>query len=390
MRGDENPSEATLATHRASPIRLHRLELKQFRNYSYQELQLETPRLLLIGNNGEGKSNLLEAVELLGSLHSNRCKNDHDLIRQGHSSSTISAIIDSEDSIELTIQEHGGRQAKRNGKKLERQHDLLNSLRCVGFSSLDLQLVRGEPALRRQWLDKVVIKLEPVYNELLNNYKRLLKQRNQLLRKDISNNNRNELLDIFDQQLSLISARIHRRRYRALKRLEPLAVYWQQQLSKGREELALVYKSGISFIGEESEDSCRNKLLMQLKKQRQNELYTYRCTVGPHRDEIDIMLNGMFARYYGSAGQQRTTVLALKIAELELINQVHKDPPILILDDVMAELDSGRQELLLKTMGANYQCLISSTNLDIFTPDWRKNSQVIEVVSGHLKSVEQN
>jgi DNA replication and repair protein RecF len=196
--------------------------------------------LLVIGRNGEGKSNLLEAVELLGSLRSHRCSSDRDLIRQGERVALISAVCEGGDQLELELRRQGGRQARRNGKLLERQHELIGPLRCVGFSALDLELVRGEPALRRQWLDRVVLQLEPVYTELLSRYGRLLRQRSQLLRRGLGAGMQPELLEAFDQQMALIGTRLHRRRLRALRRLEPLAAAWPERLSGGREQLQLL------------------------------------------------------------------------------------------------------------------------------------------------------
>ncbi|MGA0385891.1 MAG: DNA replication and repair protein RecF, partial [Vulcanococcus sp.] len=173
--------------------------MRQFRNYGALSLTLEAPRLLVIGRNGEGKSNLLEAVELLGSLRSHRCSSDRDLIQQGERQGLIAADCDGGDRLELELRRQGGRQARRNGKVLERQHELIGPLRCVGFSALDLELVRGEPALRRQWLDRVVLQLEPVYAELLSRYGRLLRQRSQLLRRGFPQAQLEGLLDAFDQ-----------------------------------------------------------------------------------------------------------------------------------------------------------------------------------------------
>jgi DNA replication and repair protein RecF len=184
---------------------------------------LDAPRLLVLGNNGEGKSNLLEAVELLGSLRSHRCSSDRDIIQRGQPRSRLRAQVgaDRGDELTLELRQQGGRWAQRNGKTLERQADLIGPLRCVGFSALDLELVRGEPSLRRHWLDRVVQQLEPVYGELLSRHGRLLRQRSQLLRRP--GPGLEELLDAFDLQLALVGTRLHRRRHRALRRLEPLA-----------------------------------------------------------------------------------------------------------------------------------------------------------------------
>jgi DNA replication and repair protein RecF len=338
--------------------------------------------LLVIGRNGEGKSNLLEAVELLGSLRSHRCSSDRDLIQQGERQGLIAADCDGGDRLELELRRQGGRQARRNGKVLERQHELIGPLRCVGFSALDLELVRGEPALRRQWLDRVVLQLEPVYAELLSRYGRLLRQRSQLLRRGFPQSQLEGLLDAFDQQMALIGTRLHRRRLRALRRLEPLAQAWQHRLSDGRELLGLRYCPGSQLEGEEAEAPWRDALAEQLLLQRPQELRLGQCSVGPHRDEVAMELGGQPARRYGSAGQQRTLVLALKLAELELVHQLWGEPPLLLLDDVLAELDPGRQELLLEAVGQGHQCLVSATHLGAFNGGWHQGSQVVTVEAG--------
>ncbi|MFM8260185.1 MAG: DNA replication/repair protein RecF [Vulcanococcus sp.] len=366
-------------------MRLTRLELRQFRNYSALDLELEAPRLLVIGRNGEGKSNLLEAVELLGSLRSHRCSADRDLIRQGQRQALITANCSTGDRLELELRRQGGRQARRNGKVLERQHELIGPLRCVGFSALDLELVRGEPALRRQWLDRVVLQLEPVYAELLSRYGRLLRQRSQLLRRGLAQGQLQDLLEVFDQQMALVGTRLHRRRLRALRRLEPLAAAWQQRLSGGREQLQLGYQAGSALEGEEAEEPWRAQLLEQLRQQRPQELRLGQCGVGPHRDEVALTLAGQPARRYGSSGQQRTLVLALKLAELELVEQLWGEPPLLLLDDVLAELDPERQQLLLEAVGQGHQCLVSATHLGAFSQSWHAQSQLVTVEAGELR-----
>jgi len=338
--------------------------------------------LLVVGRNGEGKSNLLEAVELLGSLRSHRTGSDRDLIRHGQPASLLRARTTSGDLLQLELRRNGGRSAQRNAGALERQLDLLGSLRCVGFSALDLELVRGEPAVRRQWLDRVVLQLEPLYSDLLSRYGRLLRQRSQLLRRGLAGNQLDPLLDAFDLQMAVIGTRLHRRRARALRRLEPLARQWQQRLGGGQESLELSYVSGTRLDGEEAEEPWRAALGEQLLAQRREEQRLGQCSVGPHRDEIALLLAGDAARRYGSAGQQRTLVLALKLAELELVGQVLGEPPLLLLDDVLAELDPTRQQLLLEAVGNDHQCLVSATHLGSFSPGWQRASQVVRMVGG--------
>ena len=370
-------------------IRLQILDLMRFRNISHLELRIEAPRLLVVGRNGEGKSNLLEAVELLGSLRSHRAGLDRDLIQQHQTSARLHGTTAEGDLLQLDLRRSGGRQASRNGKLLERQQDLLGSLRCVGFSALDLELVRGEPSLRRHWLDRVVLQLEPLYSELLSRYGRLLRQRSQLLRRPMGQAETGALLDAFDAQMALVGTRLHRRRHRALQRLEPLAAHWHDRLSGGREQLTLDYCCGsvppTTEADRSSEAGWCQTLQDQLRHQRPDELRLGQCGVGPHRDEVGLMLQEQPARRYGSAGQQRTLVLALKLAELELVHQVVGQPPLLLLDDVLAELDPGRQQLLLDAVGEGHQCLVSATHVGAFSSGWRLASQVVGMEAGALR-----
>ena len=369
------------------PIRLQTLQLQGFRNHSQLLVELEQPRLLVIGPNGIGKSNLLEAVELLGSLRSHRCSQDRDLIQWDKPLAQLRAGLEDGDRLELELRRSGGRQARRNGKTLERQLDLIGPLRCIGFSTLDLELVRGEPALRRAWLDRVVLQLEPVYADLISRFSRLLRQRSQLLRQKSrsSMGERHALLDAFDVQMALVSTRIHRRRQRALQRLQPIAQRWQAYLSAGTEALELRYQPGSRLEEEEAQEPWRLSIKEQLRAQRSEEERLGSCRVGPHRDEVGLMLGGTPARRFGSAGQQRSLVLGLKMAELELVTQLFGEPPLLLLDDVLAELDPSRQRLLLDAVGNDHQCLVSATHLDGFDAGWRAQSQILN--PGDLRPV---
>jgi DNA replication and repair protein RecF len=375
-------------------MRLQRLELQQFRNMESLRLQLHAPRLIVVGANGEGKSNLLESVELLTSLRSHRCGSDRDLIRRGQGSGQIRATTAEGDALELQLRRVGGRQALRNGKTLERHVDLLGSLRSVGFSALDLALVRGEPSLRRQWLDRVVLQLEPLYGTLLRDYGRVLRQRAQLVRRQWDGD---QLLDVFDAQMALLGTRLHRRRLRALQRLAPLAASWQERLGGAAEGLTLGYRSGTPLAQGEGtgptllssaqveEATWRLALETRLREQRGEEQRHGQCLVGPHRDDVEMLLGDLPARRYGSAGQQRTLVLALKLAELELVTDVVGAPPLLLLDDVLAELDPRRQQLLLEAVGEGHQCLVSATHLEVFSHGWSRKAQVVSMRAGVLE-----
>ena len=352
-----------------------------FRNYKRFQLQLTENRLLVLGSNGIGKSNLLEAVELLGTLRSHRSNNDSELIFWDKESSILRGITNENETLELILNRRGGRKVFRNSKAYKRQLDLLDSIKCVGFSSFDLSLVRGEPSLRRNWLDRLVQQLEPIYGELISRYGKLLRQRSQLLRnyRGSYGQNYEAILDTFDSQMALVSTRIHRRRRRALIHLQPRAEIWQKKLSHDNEHLNISYLPGSFLEGEEEELSWRMAIEKQLLDQREEEERLGFCKVGPHRDEVTFLLNGVVARKFASAGQQRTIVLSLKLAELEIIAELSGESPILLLDDVLAELDPGRQLLLLDAVGDRYQCLISATHVGAFESNWKQNAQILDL-----------
>ena len=200
--------------------------------------------MIVIGQNGVGKSNLLESVELLSSLRSYRSNRNQDLIYWDQEKASLTAIIEDDQKLSLELNRKGGRKAYKNEKLLIRQMDLIGPMRSVGFSALDLELIRGEPSLRRNWLDRIVQQLEPLYSDLIGRFSRLLKQRSRLWRNLSleSNKDQNILLDSFDIQMALVSTRIHRRRRRILNRLLPIASSWQKHLSNNKEQLNIQYE----------------------------------------------------------------------------------------------------------------------------------------------------
>ncbi len=340
-------------------------------------------RLIVIGHNGVGKSNLLESVELLSSLRSHRSNRNQDLISWDEDQASLTAIIECEQKISLELNRRGGRKAYKNEKLLTRQLDLIGPMRSVGFSALDLELIRGEPSFRRNWLDRIVQQLEPIYSDLISRFSRLLRQRSKLWRNFSAESykDKNILLDSFDVQMALVSTRIHRRRRRILNRLLPIALYWQKYLSNSQEILNIEYLPGSKLEGEENERLWRESIECQLLEMRSEEEITGNCRIGPHRDDVQFLVNGVDARRFGSAGQQRTIVLALKLAELELIKLLYGKSPILLLDDVLAELDPKRQLLLLDAVGQKHQCLISATHVESFEGAWVRDSQLMELDS---------
>ena len=288
--------------------------------------------------------------------------------------------IDFKDDLKVNLFRKGSKKIYVNESLLKRQSEIKNYIRSVCFCSNDIDIVRSEPNYRRIWIDKVVSQLEPVYVDLTSRFNRLLKQRSHFWRSEsFLKEQCSEIIETFDIQMSLISTRIFRRRRRALSKIKPYVEYWHNHLSKSKEQIGINYLSGIENISkeEEEEEVIIKKISEQLFNQRSLESLTGKCNFGPHRDDIEFLINDISLRKYGSSGQQRTFILALKMAELDLLRNLLNVPPILILDDVLAELDVNRQNLLLNSVGKDSQCLISATHLDKFNQSFLGSSQMI-------------
>jgi len=363
-------------------IFLNKLKIQNFRNHKSFEIDLREQRAIVLGCNGIGKSNLLESIEFLSQLKSNRALSDKDLIENDSDMAVITGQVDFRDDLKLHLFRKGSKKIYVNESILRKQSEIKNYIRSVCFCSNDIDIVRSEPSYRRTWIDKVVSQLEPVYLELISRFNRLLKQRSNFWRSEgFQNNTSADIIESFDIQMSIISTRIFRRRRRALLRIKPYVEYWHNHLSKSKEQIGINYLSGIQNISseEEEEEVISKKIVEQLFNQRSIEALTGKCNFGPHRDDIEFLINKISVRKYGSSGQQRTFILALKMAELDLLSKTLNVPPILILDDVLAELDITRQHLLLDSVGKDSQCFISATHLDKFNQSFLGSSQMIHL-----------
>jgi len=410
---------------------LKTLHLRQFRNYRDQQIEFSAPKTILLGDNAQGKSNLLEAVELLATLRSHRALRDRELVLEGESTGQIAATLERETGLAdlgIIFRSSGRRSVNLNGETLRRQLDFLGVMNAVQFSSLDLDLVRGGPGERRNWLDTLLIQLEPVYAYILQQYNTVLRQRNAFLKRQRGNHEPNSLssdnqlnqppdqldqmpdrmpeqvlyrtgetlpadyaaasdsteLAIWDAQLAAIGSRVIRRRARVLDRLAPFAETWHHTISSSTETLSIRYAPNVQL---EQDDPAviQQAFLDKLQQRSIAEQHQGTTLVGPHRDEVEFTINQTPARQYGSQGQQRTLVLSLKLAELKLIESVVGEPPLLLLDDVLAELDLTRQNKLLETIQERFQTLITTTHLGSFDAQWLKSSQILTVKAGQIQ-----
>ncbi|MCF2147525.1 DNA replication/repair protein RecF [Desmonostoc muscorum LEGE 12446] len=368
---------------------LKTLQLRQFRNYQDQRVDFTAAKTILVGNNAQGKSNLLEAVELLATLRSHRMARDRDLVREGEAIAQINAHLERQigtSDLTLTLRRNGRRSVALNGESVRRQMDFLGVLNAVQFSSLDLELVRGGPEGRRNWLDTLLIQLEPVYAYILQQYNHVLRQRNAFLKNNVETLYTKSLqseLALWDAQLATAGTRVIRRRDRAIQRLADIATAWHTSISGSTEILQIKYAPNIPLEDNQPEQ-VQQAFLAKIQQRSVAELHQGTTLVGPHRDEVELTINQTPARQYGSQGQQRTLVLALKLAELQLIEEVVKEPPLLLLDDVLAELDLSRQNQLLDAIQDRFQTLITTTHLGSFDSQWLKSSQILFVKAGEI------
>ncbi|MEB3337463.1 MAG: DNA replication/repair protein RecF [Leptolyngbyaceae bacterium] len=412
---------------------LKTLHLRHFRNYQEQQIDFSAPKTILVGDNAQGKSNLLEAVELLSTLRSHRALRDRELVQEGETVGQITAVLERDTGpidLALTLRSNGRRTVVLNGESLRRHLDFLGVLNAVQFSSLDLELVRGGPERRRSWLDGLLTQLEPIYASILQQYNQVLRQRNAFLKEQLKTRelggrrteeqpqgDRLSLADptqlaAWDTQLVTIGSRMIRRRTRVLERITPFAQAWHQEISGSKEVLEIRYAPSVSGSplsgdpplnagpregGEHPimvpEVTQPNDLAIvqqafwdKIQQRAIAEQYQGTTLVGPHRDEVEFTINGTPARQYGSQGQQRTLVLALKLAELKLIEEVIGESPLLLLDDVLAELDLSRQNQLLDAIQDRFQTLITTTHLGSFDAQWLNSSQILTVEAGKILS----
>ncbi len=375
---------------------LKNLHLRNFRNYQEQFVDFSAQKTILIGNNAQGKSNLLEAVELLSTLKTHRTSRDVDLILKPEAIATIQAQINryyGDAEFKALFRAKGRRSLTLNGENIRRQIDALGTLNAVQFSCLDLDLVRGGPDYRRTWIDDLLVQLEPIYAHILQQYQQVLKQRNALLKSirkreqqgaTVSAESLQEL-QLWDLQLAAAGSRVTRRRSRGLKRLAPLAEAWHREISGNTETLLITYQPNVSWTADDPQQ-VQQAFLEKIERRRTAERHQGSSMVGTHRDEIDFAIDGTPARFYGSQGQQRTLVLALKLAELQLIEEVVGEPPLLLLDDVLAELDPSRQNQLLDTIQERFQTIITTTHLNSFAHNWLKHSQILTVAQGRIQN----
>ena len=369
------------------------LQLEHFRNYRTLTIEPGPGLNIFVGLNAQGKSNLLESLYLLATSKSSRAGKDTELIQFGASQTRIAADIlrakNSDIELELTLSMAEKKAARINGVKHTRLAEVIGQLNAVLFDSGDLEIIRGEPSIRRRFLDLEISQTSPRYVLALGSYRKALEQRNRLLR-DLRDGHApasaRQSLPAWNESLTQHGARLIERRRLFLDRLALLAAETHSILSDGRDTLEVCYLPSFP-LGDLTEAAAIQARFLEALASVSGEETARGTTVrGPQRDDITFLVNGQDCRLFGSQGQQRTVALSLKLAERRLIEELVGEPPLLLLDDVLSDLDDARRSLLFDlTAAAGSQTFLSCTNLRAFSPAVLERASVYAVTAGAVE-----
>lgn len=354
------------------------IELENYRNYTHLQMNFDRQTNILYGDNAQGKTNILEAVYLCGTTKSHKGSKDKDVIRFENQEAHIRSIVCKKDidyKIDMHLKKNRTKGIAINGVPIKKASELFGIVNIVFFSPEDLNIIKDGPSERRRFIDLELCQLDKVYLFNLGNYNKIVNQRNKLL-KDIGlKPELKETLCIWDEQLVKYGIQIIRNRKSFISQLNEIIFGIHKNLSGNKESLILKYEPNT----EETEFSGL------LKKNIEKDLKQRLTSVGPHRDDLCFFVNGIDIRKYGSQGQQRTAALSLKLAEIELVKKIISDMPILLLDDVLSELDSHRQNYLLNSLG-NIQTIITCTGLDEFINNRFHINKIYKIVEGSVEN----
>ena len=370
---------------------LEKLILKNFRNYNDAEIEFNSNKILFIGKNAQGKTNLLEAIYYLSTLDSLRTKTDSELILWGKEYSNLYALVkkfDIDIELEVNINPPNKKKIKVNSLTKSKFSDFIGNLATVCFTTNDLLLLRGSPEDRRKWLDLAISQIYPAYSERLAKYNKIRIQKNNYLKALKGNLSADtSVLDVWNEQLAVTGSNITYIRLNFLKELQKTAKEKHKQISN-KEDLSLTYNSTI--VGDCNFDqNIENEYILENFKQKldnkkQEEIIRAQSVVGPHRDDVSYFINNNDSKKFASQGQQRTIVLALKLAELQLIKDKINTNAILLLDDVLAELDDLRQNYLLNAIGTETQTIITSVDTLHFKQEYLKDVEIFEIKDNQI------
>ena len=359
------------------------LELSDYRNYESLLLNRDKGTNILYGDNAQGKTNILEAIYMSATTKSHKLSKDKEIIRFGKQEAHIRTIVEKDDietRIDMHLRSSKSKGIAIDGIKIKKAAELLGIMKIVFFSPEDLSIIKNGPAERRRFIDIELCQLDSFYLYNLNNYNKIVNQRNNLLKNLFVNPELKDTLSIWDKQLISYGSKIIERRNQFIDQLNDIIYSIHKNLSGDKEELKLIYEPNCDIDRYEEE----------LMNSHDKDIRLKMTTIGPHRDDISFNVksestNGIEIdiRKYGSQGQQRTAALSLKLSEIELVKKITKDTPILLLDDVLSELDSNRQNFLLNSIG-NIQTIITCTGLDEFVNNRFEINKTFRVTNGSI------
>ena len=361
-------------------MKLKSLKLINYRNCENVELDFCDFKNLIIGKNAQGKTNILESIYFLSNLKSVRTSNNLDLILFDKPQMEISAILDknnTEIEMDFTYTDEKKKSFKLNKVK-STQKDFKQVVKTVLFSTEDLLLLRGAPEDRRKWLDRAISQIYPVYDERISKYEKIRAQKNNLLKDEKFDYS---LLQVYNEQLAIAGSNIIYLRKKFLSEIEKIATQKHSNISE--EETLKIYYSSTFELGDTVEEIAQNYIIA-LEENYEDERRRCQSLVGPHRDDIVFFINDKEATKFASQGQQRTIVLALKMAEIDIIKEKAGTSPILLLDDVLAELDDLRQNYLLNSIDKETQTIITSVDTLFFNEEFLRDVKIFKINDGKV------
>lgn len=367
---------------------LTKINLQNFRNYEVQELVLSPSINVLIGENAQGKTNLIESIYFLAMSRSHRTSRDREMIGWAKDFAKVEGQLQKKSQqlpLEMILSK-SGKIAKFNHLEQKKLSDYIGHLNVIMFAPEDLSLVKGSPAVRRRFIDMELGQMNKIYLHHLVSYQQILKQRNKYLKEARYNKNFDSIyLDVLTEQLAAEGAEVLFFRFQFIKKLNRWAEKVQSNISNQQETLVIEYKTLNELNNKLTVAEIFEILKKNYKLIEKQEIEQGTTTFGPHRDDLMFFVNDRNVQNYGSQGQQRTTALSLKLAEIELMHEVTGEYPILLLDDVLSELDDSRQTHLLNSIQDKVQTFITTTSLDGIQMELLDNPLIFYVEDGKIK-----
>jgi DNA replication and repair protein RecF len=367
---------------------IEQLELRNYRNYESIDVSFENKVNVILGENAQGKTNIMESIYVLAMAKSHRTSNDKDLIRWDQEYAKIKGRIQKYNGalpLELVLSKKG-KKAKSNHLEQSKLSQYVGNMNVVMFAPEDLHLVKGSPQVRRRFIDMEIGQVSPVYLHDISLYQKILQQRNHYLKQLQTRKQKDQtMLDVLTEQFIEMAVKITKKRFEFVQLLESWAKPIHSGISRNLETLEIVYKPSLDVSDNQEWSKMVDIYEQKFDGIREREIDRGVTLVGPHRDDLQFIVNGRDVQTFGSQGQQRTTALSVKLAEIELIHSEIKEYPILLLDDVLSELDDYRQSHLLNTIQGKVQTFVTTTNVDGIDHQTLNEATTFEVEAGSMK-----